>query len=166
MHNAFRRCECHQHNIIIHILSKQFNASVPDSTFVRTRNGVLKYQTEGLQYYIKSVQDFALLCFLLIVSSVPSGILLLQWRHNGRDSVSNHQPHDCIINRLFRRRSKKTPKLCVTGLCAGNSPGIGEFPAQMASNEENVSIWWRHQVIHSPIFFMVVSLTLVWLLQC
>ena len=27
-----------------------------------------------------------------------------------------------------RRRSKKTPKLHVTGLCAGNSPVIGEFP--------------------------------------
>ena len=46
-----------------------------------------------------------------------------------------------ILNRLFRRRSKKTSKLRVTGLCAGNSPGTGEFPAQMASNAENVSIW-------------------------
>ena len=45
----------------------------------------------------------------------------LQWRHNGRDSVSNHQPHDCLLNRLFRRRSKKTSKLRVTGLCV-NSP--------------------------------------------
>ena len=34
--------------------------------------------------------------------------------------------------------------LRVTGLCAGNSPVTGEFPAQMASNAENVSIWWRH----------------------
>ena len=70
----------------------------------------------------------------------------LQWRHNGRDSVSNHQPYDCLLNRLFRRRSKKTSNLCVTGLCAGNSPGTGEFHAQMASNAENVSIWWRHHV--------------------
>ena len=68
----------------------------------------------------------------------------LQWRHNGRDSVSNHQPLHCLLNRLFRRRSKKTSKLRVTGLCAGNSPGTGEFPAQMASYAENVSIWWRH----------------------
>ena len=37
-----------------------------------------------------------------------------RWRHNGRDSVSNHQPHDCLINRLFRRRSMKISKLCVT----------------------------------------------------
>ena len=68
----------------------------------------------------------------------------LHWRHNDHDGVSNHQPHGCLLNRLFRRRSKKTSKLRVTGLCAGNSPGTGEFPAQMASNAEKVSIWWRH----------------------
>ena len=49
-----------------------------------------------------------------------------------------------LLNQLFRRRSKKTSKLRVTGLCAGNSPATGEFPAQMASNAENVSISWRH----------------------
>ena len=70
----------------------------------------------------------------------------LQWRHNGRNGVSNHQPHHCLLNRLFGSRSKKTSKLRVTGLCAENSPGTGEFPAQMASNTENVSIWWRHHV--------------------
>ena len=68
----------------------------------------------------------------------------LRWRHNESDRVWNPQPHDCLLNRLFRRRSKKTSKLRVTGLCAGNSPKTGEFPAQMASNAENVSIWWRH----------------------
>ena len=47
----------------------------------------------------------------------------LHWRHNDHDGVSNHQPHDFLHNRLFRRRSKKTSKLCVTGLCVGNSPG-------------------------------------------
>ena len=51
------------------------------------------------------------------------------------------------LNRLFRRRSKKTSKLRVTGLIAGNSPVTGEFPAQMASYAENVSIWWRHHVL-------------------
>ena len=76
--------------------------------------------------------------------SLPITLTTLQWHHNGRDAVSNHQPHDCLLNRLLRRRSKKTPKLRVTGLCAGNSPGTGEFSAQRASNAENVSIWWRH----------------------
>ena len=43
----------------------------------------------------------------------------LRWRHNDHDGISNHQPHDCLLNPLFRRRSKKTSKLRVTGLCAG-----------------------------------------------
>ena len=42
----------------------------------------------------------------------------LQWRHSGCDSVSNHQPRDCLLNGLFRRRSKKTSKLRVTSFCA------------------------------------------------
>ena len=72
----------------------------------------------------------------------------LRWRHNGRDGVSNHQPDDCLLNRLFGRRSKKTSRLRVTSLCAGNSPLTGEFPAQMASNLEIVSIWWRNHEIN------------------
>ena len=68
----------------------------------------------------------------------------LHWRHNGRGGVPKHKSHDCLLNRWFRRRSKKTSKPRVTGLRAGNSPMTGEFPAQMASNAENVSIWWRH----------------------
>ena len=60
----------------------------------------------------------------------------LQWRHNEPDGFSNHKPHDCLLNRLFGRRSKKRSKPRVTGLCAGNSPVTGEFPAQRASNAE------------------------------
>ena len=60
----------------------------------------------------------------------------LQWRHNGCDSVLNHQHLHCLLNGLFRRRSKKTSKLRVTGLCVENSPMTGEFSAQMASNAE------------------------------
>ena len=97
----------------------------------------------------------ALLCFKI-----------LRWRHNGRDSISNHQPHDCLLNRLFRRRSKKTSKLRVTDLCAGNSPGTGEFLAQMVSNAENVSIWWRHHdwLMHKDWPFLLTSFAKVWLL--
>ena len=71
----------------------------------------------------------------------------LQWRHHDHDGVSSHQPHDCLLNRLFRHTWKKTSKLRVTGLCDGNSPATGEFSAQRASNAENVSIWWRHHEI-------------------
>ena len=87
----------------------------------------------------------------------------LLWRHNERDSVSNHQPQDCLLNRLFRCRSKKTSKLRVTGLCEGNSPVTGEFPAQRASNAENVSIddvimqciqvtIWNVTLVRTPVF--------------
>ena len=68
----------------------------------------------------------------------------LQWHHNDCDGVSNHQPDDCLLNRLFGCRSKEASKLRVTGLCEGNSSVTGESPAHRASNAENVFIWWRH----------------------
>ena len=77
----------------------------------------------------------------------------LQWRHYGRDGVSNHQLHHCQLNRLFRRRSKKTTsKLRTTSLRVGISPLVGEFPTQMASNADNVFNWWHH---HEKIRFYI-----------
>ena len=88
--------------------------------------------------------QFMLCCVLLLIGFTQ---FPLQWRHNERHGLSNHQPHDCLLNRLFMRRSKKNSKLRVTGLCAGNSSVTGEFPAQRSSNAENAYIWWRH---HAP----------------
>ena len=61
----------------------------------------------------------------------------LQWRHKERDGVSNHWCSNCLLNRVFGRRSKETSKLHVTGLCEGNSSVTDEFLAQRASNAEN-----------------------------
>ena len=83
----------------------------------------------------------------------------LQWRHNGRDGVSNYQPHECLRNRLFRRWSKETTRFRVTGLCQGNSPVTSEFPAQEASDAENASIWWRHLVNR---FLGVITIDFCW----
>ena len=58
----------------------------------------------------------------------------LQWRHDERDCVSNHRRLHCLLNCWLMRRSKKTSKLRVTGLCDVNSPVTGEFPAQQTSN--------------------------------
>ena len=58
----------------------------------------------------------------------PSETFALHWRHNDHDCVSNHQPYDCLLNRLFRRKSKRTSKLHVTGFCVGNSPGPVNSP--------------------------------------
>ena len=79
--------------------------------------------------------------------------LALHRRHNERDCVSDHQPHDCLLNCLFKRRSRKTSKLRVTGFRVGISPMTGEFPAQRASKAENVSIWWRHHGGQQPLAF-------------
>ena len=51
----------------------------------------------------------------------------LQWRHNEQDGVSNHQRLECLLNRLFRPRSKKTSKL---RLCEGN-PAQGPVTRKM-----------------------------------
>ena len=84
------------------------------------------------------------------VSNVPwitnKNVPTLQWRHNGRNSVSNHHSR-LFTQRFIQAQIKENIKLRVTGLCARNSPGTGEFPAHMASNTETVSIWWRH---HDP----------------
>ena len=61
-------------------------------------------------------------------TSVHTDSKTSHWRHNDHDGVSNHQPHDYLLNRLFGRGSKKTSKLRVTGLCAGNSPGPVNSP--------------------------------------
>ena len=43
-----------------------------------------------------------------MVHNCTMGENALQWRHNERDCFSIHQSQDCLLNRLFRRRSKKT----------------------------------------------------------
>ena len=83
----------------------------------------------------------------------------LRWRHIEPDGVSNHQPYDCLLKRLFRRRLKEIPKLRVTGLCAENAPVTDEFPAQRASNAEYFSIWWRH---HGQLLLNIEWVT-IWL---
>ena len=93
------------------------------------------------------------LCYQIWIAVYTLRALPLHWRHNGRDGVANHQRLDYSFSRLFRRRSKKTSKLRVTGLCVGNSPVTGAFFAQRASNAENVSIWWRHRVHMKQISF-------------
>ena len=103
------------------------------------------------KHWLSIVENFFSTCGFRNVKPIHNS---LRCRHNGRNGVSNHQLHDCLLNRLFRRRSKKTSKLRVTSLCAGNSPGTGAFPAQMASNAKNVSIWWRHHVNDSPSVFI------------
>ena len=79
-------------------------------------------------------------------------MLSLQWRHNDHDGVSNHQPHGCLLNRLFRRRSKKISKLRFTGLCAGNSPGPvnsphkGPVTRKMCPFDDVIMLLWKDTI--------------------
>ena len=76
----------------------------------------------------------------------------LQWRHNGRNGVSNHRCVDCLLICLLRRRSKKTPKLHTNGLCEENSPVTGEFLAHWrASNAECF-----------PLDYVITILNILW----
>ena len=98
-------------------------------------------------HYIKAV----LLCADYMVANKAAfhglyqdHIRPLQWHHNERSGVSNHRRLECLFNRLFRLRSKKTSKLGITVLCEGNPAVPDGFPSQRTSNAENGSIWWRH----------------------
>ena len=93
---------------------------------------ITPYLPEGLSRAAFQHKNEAV-CLVLAVTlimMVLGSVLVktLRWRHNGYDSVSKHQHHGCLRNRLFRRRSKKTSKLRVIGLCAGNSPGTRWIP--------------------------------------
>ena len=61
-------------------------------------------------YFISSIPIIFLLIKRKYHNHFVSSRYPLLWRHNGRDGVSNHQPQHYLLNRLFRRRSKKTSK--------------------------------------------------------
>ena len=102
-----------------------------------------KAQTVSKMYQLKMVIK------VWIEPSLQFEVLLftLQWHHNERVGISNHQSPDCLLNRLFRPRSKKASKLRITGLCAGNLPMTGELPAQRASNVEKGPIVMQSDTI-------------------
>ena len=79
------------------------------------------------------------------------------WNYSRSHEAGYIDGWHCLLNRSFGRRSKKTSKPRVTGLCAGNSAVTGEFPAQRASNAEIVSIWWSQHALFS-ISLVVVAL--------
>ena len=107
-----------------------YHCSDPNRSFAILYSIVLAYHKQAMN---------ATLCLYVHIDSQSMCIwynshddwlhtVSLRWRHNDLDGVSNDQPHGCLLNRLFRRRSKKTSKLRVTGLCVGNSPGPVNSP--------------------------------------
>ena len=97
-----------------------------------TNTGAMQMWTDGKQ----EMKPEAIIHYSF--SAIPNGSHLaryltrrgpfsLQWRHDERDGFPNHQPYDCLLNRLFMSRSKKTSKLRVTGRSAGNSRQVNSL---------------------------------------
>ena len=86
---------------------------------------------------------------------LPNGFLVLHYNAVIMSAKASQITSLAIVYLTVysRRRSKKTSKLRVAGLCGGNPPMTCEFPAQGASNVENVSIWWRHHEFSCTLCF-------------
>ena len=95
-------------------------ASCPQMKYeiIETQNS--KMFSQNCAFWWRKYSTICMYC--LDSEHMPS----FEWRHNECDGVSNHQPHDCLLNLLFKCRSKKTSKLRVTGLCVRN--GIHRWP--------------------------------------
>ena len=71
-----------------------------------------------------------------------------------------------LLNCVFRCRSKKTSKLCITGFCEGNPLVTNGFPSQMASIKKwlfAIFLWLTknsaqkfHDIFHEPNSFQLV----------
>ena len=93
---------------------------------------------------ITMIMIFLWCCYITVTSSWA------RWRLKSPASPLFTQP-------FIQAQIKETLKRSVTGLCMGNSPLTGEFPAQMASNAENVSILWRHHDGKQALFVLLMS---------
>ena len=69
--------------------------------------------------------------------------------------------YSAVYSGADKKKKKKKSKLRVTGLCAGNSPDTGEFPAQMASYAKNVSMWWRHHAYRQLLLNLYEKLAVI-----
>ena len=116
-----------KHQIMLHTLCQYYTGTWHHQVFIRhgissmSHNWVFVFLIINFNHLlytnIKNIMYKYISC-----NNSEHDSLSLQWCQNGHSGVSNHQPHNCLLNSLFRRISKKTSKLHVTGLFAVNSP--------------------------------------------
>ena len=112
--------------------------------------------------------------YLISTVYLASGGLALHWRQNDHEGVSNHQPHGCLLNPLFRCRSKKTSKLRVTGLCVGNSPGPVNSPHKGPVTRkifpfDDVIMIWAYEIDHGVVAQVSSCISfrfVIWIFTC
>ena len=74
-----------------------------------------------------------------------AGFVFLSTIHSLQDITLTSKWPQWLFTQLFiQAQIKENIKAPRHWPLCGEFPGTGEFPAQMASNAENVSIWWRH----------------------
>ena len=78
---------------------------------------------------------------IYIISQFP-----LRWRHNGRDGVSNHQPHGCFSTVYSVEDHWEHQSSALLAFVQGIHRRPVNSPHKMTSNAEYVSIWWRYHV--------------------
>ena len=72
----------------------------------------------------------------------------LKWRYNGRDNGPNHRRFYCLLNRLFRRRSKKNQRSASAAFVRGihrwpvNSPHKGQVTWKTIPFEDVIINRW------------------------
>ena len=94
---------------------------------------LLLYQWHPLIHLVMGIHGSCILGQVLMHTfglyiPVWSHWVALQWCHNEQNGVSHHRHLHCLLSRLFRPTSEKTPKLRVTGLCEGNPPVNHRWP--------------------------------------
>ena len=84
--------------------------------------------------------------------SVCSGsriVSALQWRHNGRDGVSNHQPHHCLLKRLLGADQRKQQSSALLTFVGGihrrpvNSRHKGPVTQKMFLFDDVIMVLWN-----------------------
>ena len=132
------------------------------------------YVEHGLKYitfYVqKHIAPLAICCNLPLVRDKPLGASAFVGPvYTNRGGVITHY-NDVIMGAIASQITSLTIVYSIVysdadqrkhqssaslALCVGNSPWTGEFPAQMTSYAENVSIWWHHHDLKS-IFFVIL----------
>ena len=136
-HTLLSECLRHKHNIQ--------NATTRRHTLYRAVISIIKYFN-----------------FLYISRSYfpkYSPILAPSLVHKGKNphcevimgAMASQSTSLTIVYSTVYSKERKHQSSVLLAICAGNSPMTGEFPAQMASNAENVSIWWRHHAKESAV---------------
>ena len=85
------------------VILSDFYALINDEThMVFFYSRLLKQHSSGTHQ--NTNKDFSAKLEVRLQTMVIFLDIPLPWRHNDHDGVSNRQPHDCLLNRLFRRR--------------------------------------------------------------